>query len=164
MTALPERRVSAPRFSLTIQPVWHIARQLREQLAEVLASHCPELRYSATMTASELVENAIKYGESVPAARDIRFSLWEADGVLYIQTVNGCTDDAGIRDLTRRVREIATAPDPAALYVARVQELLERPSECGKLGMYRIATEGRFTLQCEYQQSVVTVTATRNIS
>jgi hypothetical protein len=164
MTTPPERRVPAPRFSLTIQPVWHIARQLRQQLAELLASHSPDLRSSATMTGSELVENAIKYGESVPAARDIHFSLWEADGVLYLQTVNGCTDEASIHDLMGRVREIATAPDPAALYVARVQALLEHPSECGKLGVYRIAMEGRFALQCEYQQSVVTVTATRNIS
>jgi hypothetical protein len=111
-----------------------------------------------------LVENAIKYGESVPAAGDIRFSLWETDGVLHIQTVNGCTDEAGVRDLMSRVEEVATAPDPAGLYVARVQVLLEHPHESGKLGVYRIALEGGFTLQCEYQQRVVTMTATRKIS
>ena len=113
------------------------------------------------MTASELVENAVKYGEDVPAARCISFALTVDDETIRIEVSNGSTDKDGVRNLQSRVNEIARTPDKAALYVARLEKLLIEPAENGNLGLYRIAFEGQFDLACRYVDEVVTVTATR---
>ena len=46
---------------------------------------------------------------------------------------------------------------------ARLEELLMHPSTSAKLGIYRIAHEGRFDIDCTYVNEVVTVTATRSL-
>ena len=113
------------------------------------------------MTASELTENAVKYGEDVPAAPHVAFAMWLEESKVTIRVSNGTRDLLGVRQLQLRVDEVGHAPDKAALYIARLEELLINPTESGKLGIYRIAFEGGFELQCEYADEVVTVTATK---
>jgi hypothetical protein len=114
------------------------------------------------MTASELVENAIKYGESVPGAPGVTFSMDVTAGRLSIRVVNGSTNLFGVAELERRVRDLAGAEDKQVLYFARLEQLLAHAEESGKLGVYRIGFEGGFDLALDYQNHVVTVTATRN--
>ncbi len=150
------------RLELSFQPMWPNVRKIRQEVSAVLDSCSPRLRDAAVMTASELVENAIKYGESVPGAPSVTFSLYVEAGQLRIRVVNGSTNAAGVAELARRVRELASATDKQTLYMARLEELLAHSDESGKLGVYRIGFEGGFELACDYTNSVVTVTATRN--
>ena len=113
------------------------------------------------MTSSELVENAIKYGESVPAAETVTFSSKRRRSGCRIRVVNGSTNAPGVAELQRRVQELRGADDKQALYLARLEELLAQADESGKLGIYRIGFEGGFDLQLDYTNNVVTVTATR---
>jgi hypothetical protein len=113
------------------------------------------------MTASELVENAIKYGETVPAASTVTLVLEATPTLLSIRVVNGSTNAAGVAELERRVSELQSAEDKQALYLARLEHLLADADESGKLGIYRIGFEGGFDLRLEYMNDVVTVTATR---
>jgi hypothetical protein len=151
-------------LGITIRPVWPIVRELRRKTGLVLADYSAELRTAASMAVSELVENAIKHGESVPAAPDIRFSMWARGGLLWIETINGSTDQAGVRELMDRVNEISSTKDRAALYVARLEQLLATPTERAKLGLYRVASEGECDLKCSYREQVVSITATREMS
>ena len=109
----------------------------------------------------ELVENAIKYGESVPAARTVTFSLEATSGEVRIRVANGSTNAHGVAELGRRVEEVRGAADKQALYLARLEQLLAEADESGKLGIYRIGFEGGFDLECDYSNEVVTMTATR---
>jgi hypothetical protein len=145
----------------TLPHAWQHIRAIRKSVGDALAEADPGFRTAAAMVASELVENAVKYGEAVPAAPGIHFALLEAGGQLRIEVSNGCTDGDGVHELQARVKEIARAPDKAALYMARLEALLARPDESGKLGLYRIAFEGKFDLQWSYRNAVVTMTATR---
>jgi hypothetical protein len=141
--------------------MWPNVREIRQQVSTAL-EHCPEqLRNAAIMTSSELVENAVKYGERVPAARTVTFSLEATSELLSIRVVNGSTNAPGVAELQRRVQELRRAPDKQALYLARLEELLTQADESGKLGIYRIGFEGGFDLQLEYADHVVSVTATR---
>jgi len=114
------------------------------------------------MASSELVENAIKYGESVPGAKAAMFVLDATAESLSIRVINGSTNRQGVAELERRVRELRQTPDKEALYLARVGELLADEEENGNLGIYRIGFEGGFELELDYTNQVVTVTATRN--
>jgi hypothetical protein len=150
------------RLELSFQPMWPNVRKIRQEVSAVLESWSSQLREAAVMTASELVENAIKYGETVPAAPSVTFSLEAHPGRLQIRVVNGSTNVSGVGELSRRVDELARATDRQALYLARLEQLLAHPDDSGKLGVYRIGFEGGFDLACDYTNSVVTVTATRN--
>jgi hypothetical protein len=149
-------------LELSFQPMWPNVRMIREQVGAALESCRQELRSAAMMTASELVENAIKYGESVPGAPSVTFSMEANSGRLSIRVVNGSTNLPGVAELERRVKELAGAEDKQVLYFARLEQLLAHTEESGKLGVYRIGFEGGFDLALDYQNHVVTVTATRN--
>jgi hypothetical protein len=163
--SLPPRSMVPPKakLSITLEPVWPTIRKIRQQIGDALATFPAGVRSAAMMTASELTENAIKYGESVPKAETISFRFEVYEQEIRIEVANGCTNLVAIQELLECVRQIANAPDKEALYFARVQRLLENQQETGKLGLYRIALEGKFVLYCSYDDEVVTVSATRNI-
>ena len=140
---------------------WDDIRKIRRRVGEVLRAHDTALRSAAMMVTSELVENAVKYGEAVPAAPQIVVSLKVDRTRLIVQVVNGCADPAGIEELRERIQEIEQAENKAALYMARLEALLADPLETGKLGLYRIAFEGQFDMRLEYRDNVVSITATR---
>jgi hypothetical protein len=150
------------RLELTFEPMWPTVRKIRQQVGAALEACRQELRSAAMMTASELVENAIKYGESVPAASNVTLSLEVTAGQLSIRVVNGSTNLAGVAELERRVGDLAAATNKQALYLARLEQLLAHSDDSGKLGIYRIGFEGGFDLALDYRNDVVTMTATRN--
>jgi hypothetical protein len=141
---------------------WDHIRQIRAKVGEALKDADPSLRSAAIMVASELVENAVKYGEEVPDARQITVSLEMGPAAIVIAVSNGSADPKAIEALKRRVDEITSAPDKSVLYLARLEELMAESTETGELGLYRIAFEGEFDIQLRYLNQVVTMTATRN--
>lgn len=152
-----------PLVSTSIHPVWTSIRAVRSAVGEALGQYPPSFVNAAMMVSSELLENAIKYGEEVPAAPVILFSLDLVDSRARIEAVNGATDPAVVARLMEHIRLLNQAEDKAALYLARLQELLACPTNSARLGIYRIAYEGEFDLQCTYENEVVTVTATRSV-
>lgn len=154
----------APRPSLDIRlpHTWDHIRQIRNRVAEELKTADSSLRCAAVMVTSELVENAVKYGEEVPALPQISVSLTVGPNAIVVEVKNGSADPSAVDALARRVDEIMRAPDKSVLYLARLEELLARPTETGKLGLYRIAFEGEFDIRFSYVDQVVTMTATRN--
>src|SRR4029453_9611103 len=131
-------------LQLTFEPMWPNVREIRKRVADALETCPARLRSATIMTSSELVENAIKYGESVPAARTVTFLLAAPPGMLFIRVVNGSTNASGVAEVERRVEELRRSEDKQALYLARLEQLLANAEESGKLGIYRIGFEGGF--------------------
>jgi hypothetical protein len=151
-------------FRLSIPIVWHYVREVRQRLGHALSEQPAELREAAVMVASELVENAIKYGESVPGAAEATIELFVDDDQIRIEVSNGLRERATAAEIEGMIRSISGAEQPGALYIQRLHELLEAPDARGKLGLYRIGLEGGFTLDCDYDDEILTITATRGIS
>lgn len=149
--------------NVSLPHTWDHVRQIRGRVAEVLKEADSSLRSAAVMVTSELVENAVKYGEAVPAAPRISVALTVNETAIIVKVTNGSPDSSAVAELGRRVDEIMSAPDKSVLYLARLEELMSAPTEAGKLGLYRIAFEGEFDLQLTYREQVVTMTATRKI-
>src|SRR5262245_13722253 len=149
--------------SVSLPHTWDHIRQIRGRVAEVLREADSSLRSAAVMVTSELVENAVKYGEAVPAAPQISVSLTTSETSITIIVTNGSADASGVAALTRRVDEVMRAPDRSALYLARQEELMSQPTETGGLGLYRIAFECEFAIELSYREQVVTMPATRAV-
>lgn len=152
-----------PLIDVTIQPIWHLVRSIRQRVDEALEGYAPALRVAAVMTASELVENAIKYGDGAAPQAGVRFSLGVGSNLLRLQVVNASMNRVRVGELLARIHEIERSADKEALYLRRVAQILSRPGASGNLGLYRIALEGGFALGCSYEQGIVTVSATREI-
>jgi hypothetical protein len=151
-----------PLLRTSFEPLWAKTRTIRDAVDRVLAGYPQDIRCAAVMVASELIENAIKYGEEVPQAMVIAFALELEQGRLRIETQNGCTDPRAIAGLQACMDELRQAEDKEALYLNRLRELLNNPADSGKLGLYRIAFEGEFTLACHVSSNVITIRAERD--
>jgi len=116
------------------------------------------------MVASELVENAIKYGENVANHPGIEVSLVCDGRTLSLTVANGASSSEAIRELERHTNELAQSPDKAELYMKRMLALMDHPDGCSRLGLYRIGFEGQFDLECSYDDGVVRMTATRALA
>ncbi|MGA9524323.1 MAG: hypothetical protein WBV82_22905 [Myxococcaceae bacterium] len=153
-------------LQLNVPNLWQHVREVRRQVADALQALPEEVREAAEMTAAELVENAVKYGDSVPACPDVRLNMRVADEVISIEVANGVRSSSGtFRELLGRLEAISKSEDPERLYMERLQALMIDSHASGKLGLYRIGFEGRFSLSHEFDsgREVLKVKATRRM-
>ncbi|MCA9627614.1 MAG: hypothetical protein KC766_08115 [Myxococcales bacterium] len=143
--------------------VWEDVREVRSRIADTASGLPRDVAAATVMCASELVENALKYGASVPGQSEIAVRLHVTDDHVTVEVTNGVAAMDRLNDLTARVTQIQQASDRHALYLARLQELLDDPTTSGKLGLYRIGYEGQFDLSCSYADNIVSVRATRGL-
>lgn len=147
-------------IDMDIPQSWQFVRSIKASVENALA-HCPkELRYAAGMTASELVGNAIKYGESDPPPPHLTCSL--NDGHLVIAVSNRVSSEGSVAEVQERINQ-ARAGNGETLFLGRLQEILGGSSRKGQLGLYRICYEGSFELSCSYVDHVLTITAVRSL-
>jgi hypothetical protein len=145
-----------------IEPVWGTIRSIRAEIKARLDGHAEGIRNAAGMVASELLENAMKYGETAPTASTIKFEFSVTSELLRLAVTNGIGSSTDLERLTSRIAEVNSAEDKAKPYMRRLEQLLEQPAERSGLGIYRIGFEGKFGLKCSARDGAVTVVATRN--
>lgn len=137
--------------------------EVRHAVDQAMAAYAEPLRRAAQMVASELVENAIKYGQHTPELAPIRFVLSLSEQDVTIEVANDIDDRAALAILEARVAAINESADREELLLNRMQEIIDRSTQDSQLGLYRIASEGGFHLEYSYNVSVLTVRATRKI-
>ncbi|MEZ4221574.1 MAG: hypothetical protein R3B13_11655 [Polyangiaceae bacterium] len=152
------------RLSCEVPFGWEHVREVRTRLADSLADQPAELRDAAVMVASELVENAIKYGNSLPNAPNATLELLVDDKRLQIVVRNGVSSAEHASEVEKLLQRIASAQEPSELYMERMERLLNDADAKGKLGFHRIGLEAGFVLTSSFEDGVLTITATRRIS
>jgi hypothetical protein len=140
---------------------WANVRETRSLVSAALEGFPAPVRHATMMVASELLENALKYGEAVTLAPDIAFTLLATTDSIEVEVRNGCTQPSQLDDLQQHVRDIMSAEDKAALHFARLRQLAKNRGESNKLGVYRMVYEGEFELAVCVEADVVTVRARR---
>lgn len=151
-------------ITMTFPILWQHIRTIREEVFNALNEHHESVKLAAMMTMSELVENAIKYGESVDDAPCVSASLDIDAEQITIKVVNGSSSELSVSVLMSHIRLINQTEDKGELYLSRLSELMLRPGGGSQLGLYRIAFEGGFDLACNWSNRIVTVVATRRLS
>ena len=115
---MPSEEPLRPLIDVTIVRAWPMVRAIRQRVSEALSRQASELRVAAVMTASELVENAIKYGDAADGSDGIRVSLGIRPGLLLLEVSNRCANAAAVDELRARIDDITRSTDKEALYVA----------------------------------------------
>ena len=149
--------------ALEIPHLWKFVSHARAEVGRALSNFTPSVRAATVMTASELIENAMKYGEEVPNLLTIPVRLHADADRITIEVANGAFTRDRVDKLEERLDEIARSTNREELYMNRIRTLLENPTEKGGLGLYRIGFEGGFDLTCTFIDSIVTVTAVRGV-
>ncbi len=155
-------------LEMAIRPDWRNVDILRTAVLACVNAVAVKGTHDGTIgvIASELVENAIKYGrwiegESAPLA--IRVA---SDGHVVEVSVSNPTDpDAeSFAALRRTLAWIASFPTPEHAYLARMAAMLDQDStEAGsRMGLVRVVHEGPCTLVVELSpdRKIVVVRAT----
>lgn len=148
---------------LDIPIAWEYVRNVRQQVEAALAGYTEEVSSAAVMTASELVENAIKYGAVVPTLPCARFTFRATPEYVLIEVSNGLREDRSYELLQNMVHQMKSEEVCGQLYMTRLQELINNPLQANRLGLYRIGYEGKFRLECSYANQILTMTARRDI-
>ena len=138
-------------LALKIKPVWEEIEGVRNSCSAFLKAHAlsDSIVDALTMVASELVENAIKYG-SYRADEKVDISI-AIDKKIIIVEVKNPIDDSGIpflRHLDETIQWIRGYQDPFESYIIKLRQISSKAlqdMECG-LGLVRISFEGRSIL------------------
>lgn len=150
-------------IQFNVPDVWSYVATVRQMIVEAVSQRAPALAGSAGLVASELVENAIKYGEPVAAASHASFRLTMNDTSISIEVRNGIRNIPAVEAYKERLAKIAASPNKEQLCLERMQELINHPNQHGQLGLYRIVQEASFDLSCTYENEVLIVRAKRAI-
>jgi hypothetical protein len=129
---------------------------------EALADRDQETRDAAGITVSELLENAMKYGSSVPGMPQVEFTLIVGDDEVRIEVSNGVESLQSIAEVCAHIEAISAGSNKEALYVARVQKLVDAQDSRTQLGLLRIAYEAGFDLSYQHADRIITVAAWRS--
>jgi hypothetical protein len=144
---------------IVMTPIWSIVRSIRNRLREVLSEDYEQVASAVSTAASELIENAIKYGTS-----EIEISC-ELEHPHIVVSVSNLSEDNDIDDLKKHIERIKAADDPFELYVQQLQRLMDQEDTNTKtqIGLYKLVCEGEFSLDFEASDGRVTVKARRSI-
>ena len=152
-------------LDLAIPPDWGRIDQVREAV-----SHCVtavyanrDLRDALAMVASELLENAFKYGKSGP---DVKITVREHAGRVVVTVTNEVDADTPHTEaLEQRVAWVKNFGDPQQAYQAALERAYTDESDASGLGLARISYEGGCNLDCDTSTAgKVTVRAECSVS
>ncbi|MBN2737460.1 MAG: hypothetical protein JXR70_10805 [Spirochaetales bacterium] len=151
-------------FEYTITPAWEVVKTVDKKIKEIFTPNNDELLTATSMVVSELIENAVKYGEENGECRSIDFKFHTESHRIIIQVTNPVRAKDKLDIFKRHIREIEESTNPLELYTRRLQELMENPGiKKTQLGLYRIAYEGQFKLSYMLKDNILTVEAVRDI-
>lgn len=136
------------RFTMEIYPFWAVIYQIKKQISLNLKGCQKSFIESAEITASELLENAIKYGGGMKSDSKVGFEMEVNEEKAKITVTNTVGSKDHIENFEKIMNRIRTTENRKSLYVQRLKEILENPhtSKC-ELGLYRLALDSRYELK-----------------
>ncbi|MBL8019845.1 MAG: hypothetical protein JNM27_09285 [Leptospirales bacterium] len=148
-------------FSLVIEPEWNVIKRIKESIQNdaSLRAQSKDFLEQTTLTAIELLENALKYSDS-DSGKPVQFAFDVQDNVCRFSVTSYSKNPITKQALMSVIRTIDTG-DPFDLYVKRLEKLKESPDGFSRMGLYRIAYEGEFTLKADVKDESVTIVASR---
>ena len=121
---------------------------------------------SFATVASELMENAIKYGDwKEEGAGHLKLRVWGDARTASVQVEQPvAVDGESVRELLAMIEWLNGFADPEEAYRTRMLEIAAAPAGATKLGLARIVYEGRCRLAAELDGSTLRVTGVTSLS
>lgn len=121
-------------IKMDIPVMWQFVKNVKRLVEETLRNYPDNIRYSAGMVASELVGNAIKYGDRTELAPQATFEITVTDSHVIIDVSNGVRSMDHLAQVTKRIDELSGTTNKEEFYLRRLQELLSGASQGSQLG------------------------------
>ena len=150
-----------------VKPVYEVIRDIRLQIRRLLREFPIEIIDSAEIVGSELLENAVKYGKSLPNFPEVVFSLDSSETYISITVSNGTFEDDHIQKfilLVNKIIKLQKSKERQTLYIDRLKEILENPDDPhSRLGLCRIMYETNYMIEYKLEKGILQTTATSEI-
>jgi len=144
-----------------LSPCWNTFESIFHDIESIIKD-TNDLLPAIKMVSTELLENAIKYGEFGDGS-SINYYLTNNE-FIQISVSNRVKNKVHLDILKSQIEKIQKSNDVGELYKSRLQELMEGVSFGeSMLGLLRIAYEGEFSLEYDYINDLLTVIAKRKI-
>lgn len=145
------RRLLDKRLERRLVPNWETAKGEWAPLKAFFAECGLDQNesYAMAMTASELLENAIKYGSWAREGEEITLAVEVSQRAVVVEVENPVTDDrTSLRQLDERIQWMRGFQSPFQAYVERLKLVSSQSYQEGEsgLGLCRIAYEARCLL------------------
>jgi hypothetical protein len=150
-----------------VKPAYEVIRDVRLQIRRLLRAFPIEIIDSAEIVGSELLENAVKYGRSLPDFPEVVFSIDSSETHISMTVSNGTFEDEHIQkflSLTNKIIQLQKSKERQSLYIDRLKEILENPNDPhSRLGLCRIMYETNYMLEYKFEKGILHVSATSEI-
>lgn len=152
------------RLYMEITPMWSVIADIKGKIQKSMEGTRQGLIDFSVMVASELLENAIKYGVVNHEISYVGLDFYMENNTITIHVRNGIDPTTDLTTFKAVMNKIKTSTVKSDLYIQRLQEILENPAESGsQLGLYRIVSEGNFDLDYKVTDRVLEITASRKM-
>lgn len=138
-------------MKLKLQPKWEDSDLVRDESNDFLKVHgvSHDIAYALSMTACELFENAVKYGDfrSPDEPIYVTVDVSREDIIIEVKNPVGKMSE-NLQYLDNTIQWIRGYQDPFEAYIERLKEVSEKKLKEGEsgLGLVRIAYEGQAVL------------------
>lgn len=153
------------RLEAQIAPDWAAIDPLREAIGRLVGVLLGDEESDAVaMVSCELLENAVKFGRR--GAASVGLSIAHRDGAVVVRVTNAVDEvSADLAALKKHLAWLRTFADPADAYMMLLGSAFDGAGDAGnagKLGLARIASEGKCVLSWESDgPGRITVSAVR---
>jgi hypothetical protein len=156
-------------IDLPIRNRWSNIDLLRTSIANCFSAVFQDLDgcQILAMVASELLENALKYGDWETRETTFRLRVWGSADEAHVMVENARKpDDRQAENLTATLDALKAFPTPADAYRAKLLELAQSSPEpdVSGLGLARVAYEANCVLRADVTDSTVCVTADMRVA
>jgi anti-sigma regulatory factor (Ser/Thr protein kinase) len=143
---------------LTLRPTWSILPVVRNFVEQALGRSIddPDLAYRLSMATHELFENAVKYAPAGGRAT-LRLSVDVGQRQAWI-AISNQSEPGHLANLRQQFAEMARSTDPL-LYYCEMMRRHSRQRDVSRLGLARIAAEGKMLLSLSVTDDLVTIRA-----
>lgn len=155
-------------LKIQIKPEWKEIKIIQKQIIHFLNSilnNNEDLVEATEMSASELIENAIKYGNDKSSKKNINFNLSFEKDKIIINVKNDSNTTKNLNKIDLILFNIKNCDNSELLYISKLKEIFHHPDLYeSQLGFYRIAYEGKFNLDYSFDNHILSITATRYLN
>ena len=146
------------RLDLRLKPDWDTVKGAWTDCTRLFDEHglTQDVSYALSMTAQELLENAVKYGRYSNDADAIELSVKVGTGDITIEVRNPVDVTAvNLKTFDATIQWIRGYQNPFEAYVERLKDVSAQPFAPGRsgLGLTRVAFEGQCILDFYVNES-----------
>lgn len=136
--------------TISCEPVWGYISCVRSFVAHFFSLGLQNTVEAdkISLAVSELLENAIKYSSGPHIAVDLSIERGKTQGKEVAVLVKNTAEPRHITTLEKEIARVNAGDDPEKIYLDKMREAVEKPTDSAGLGLIRVRLVSRTKLEC----------------